>query len=85
MAIHTFTDRRESQPKGATPETSVDIKDFDIPELQRTLKLAGLLKTPQLMPNLKKSKLKTMVKNLTSSTFCLMIWVSARLGCQIST
>ena len=45
MAIHTFTDRRESQPKGAAPETSVDIKDFDIPELQRTLKLAGLLQT----------------------------------------
>lgn len=45
MAIHTFTDRNESQPKTPAPETSVDIADFDIPELQRTLKLAGLLQT----------------------------------------
>jgi len=45
MAIHTFTDRKESLPKNTATEPSVDIKDFDIPELQRTLKLAGLLQT----------------------------------------
>lgn len=45
MAIHTFTDRKDPQPKKAAQESSVDITDFDIPELQRTLKLAGLLQT----------------------------------------
>ena len=52
MAIHTFTDRKESQPKSPAPETSVDITDFDIPELQRTLKLAGLLQTSLEVENI---------------------------------
>ena len=52
MAIHTFTDRNESQPKTTTPNTSVDITDFDIPELQRTLKLAGLLQTSLEVENI---------------------------------
>lgn len=43
MAIHTFTDQNESQnnqcPVIASPT------DFNIPELQRTLKLAGMLQT----------------------------------------
>jgi diguanylate cyclase (GGDEF)-like protein len=52
MAIHTFTDRNESQPKNTTPNTSVDISDFDIPELQRTLKLAGLLQTSLEIENI---------------------------------
>ena len=45
MAIHTFTDRNESQPGGTNPAPSKESVDFDIPELQRTLKLAGLLQT----------------------------------------
>jgi hypothetical protein len=45
MAIHTFTDRNESQPSGNSPAPSKELLDFDIPELQRTLKLAGLLQT----------------------------------------
>ena len=45
MAIHTFTDRNEPQPKNPAQSSSVDIADFDVPELQRTLKLAGLLQT----------------------------------------
>ncbi|MGD8784909.1 MAG: GGDEF domain-containing protein [Thioalkalispiraceae bacterium] len=52
MAIHTFTDRKESQPKTTTPDPSVDLKDFDIPELQRTLKLAGLLQTSLEVENI---------------------------------
>jgi diguanylate cyclase (GGDEF)-like protein len=45
MAIHTFTDRNESQPSGNSPAPSKELLDFDIPELQRTLKLACLLQT----------------------------------------
>lgn len=46
MAIHTFTDRKNSDAKPvATGNTVADVTDFDIPELQRTLKLAGLLQT----------------------------------------
>jgi diguanylate cyclase (GGDEF)-like protein len=45
MAIHTITDRSESQPSGNNPAPSKEVVDFDIPELQRTLKLAGLLQT----------------------------------------
>ena len=45
MAIHTFTDRNEPQAGGTNPTPSKELLDFDIPELQRTLKLAGLLQT----------------------------------------
>ena len=43
MAIHTITDQNESQIKHG-PVVTAPV-DFDIPELQRTLKLAGLLQT----------------------------------------
>ncbi|MGD8926861.1 MAG: GGDEF domain-containing protein [Thioalkalispiraceae bacterium] len=54
MAIHNFTDRNESQPKNSAPResSSVDVADFDIPELQRTLKLAGLLQTSLEVENI---------------------------------
>ncbi len=46
MAIHTFTDRKNQDGKSAAPQVAVtDVTDFDVPELQRTLKLAGLLQT----------------------------------------
>ncbi|MBI1423149.1 MAG: diguanylate cyclase [Gammaproteobacteria bacterium] len=45
MAIHTFTDRNETQTPGTNPAPGKELLDFDIPELQRTLKLAGLLQT----------------------------------------
>jgi diguanylate cyclase (GGDEF)-like protein len=52
MAIHTFTDRTEPQPSGTTPAPSKEVVDFDIPELQRTLKLAGLLQTSLELDNI---------------------------------
>ena len=52
MAIHTFTDRNEPQQGGNTPAPSTGLLDFDIPELQRTLKLAGLLQTSLEMSNI---------------------------------
>ncbi len=46
MAIHTFTDRKSSQNKPAQAgSTAPHLAEFDVPELQRTLKLAGLLQT----------------------------------------
>lgn len=50
MAIHTFTDRNEQTPNNQAP--SKDLLDFDIPELQRTLKLAGLLQTSLELENI---------------------------------
>ena len=46
MAIHTITDANNNPPKqtGGTA-AATQIADFDVPELQRTLKLAGLLQT----------------------------------------
>lgn len=45
MAIHNFTDRNEQQAGQASLEPDKGLAEFDIPELQRTLKLAGLLQT----------------------------------------
>lgn len=45
MAIHNFTDTKESPAKNTGPDLAKNLADFDIPELQRTLKLAGLLQT----------------------------------------
>lgn len=45
MAIHTITGRNEPQAKTTEHESIANVADFDIPELQRTLKLAGLLQT----------------------------------------
>ena len=52
MAIHTITDRSETQPSGNIPTPSKEVVDFDIPELQRTLKLAGLLQTSLELDNI---------------------------------
>ena len=52
MAIHTFTDRTEQQPSSNTPAPNKELVDFDIPELQRTLKLAGLLQTSLELDNI---------------------------------
>ena len=53
MAIHTFTDNNAPQPPGTSPAApSRELLDFDIPELQRTLKLAGLLQTSLEMENI---------------------------------
>jgi len=52
MAIHTFTDRNETQNGGESPVPSKELLDFDIPELQRTLKLAGLLQTSLELENI---------------------------------
>ena len=45
MAIHTFTDRKDSSPEKPNSTDDNPLLDFDIPEIQRTLKLAGLLQT----------------------------------------
>lgn len=45
MAIHTFTDPNSNQTKTAESPAGNNLADFDVPELQRTLKLAGLLQT----------------------------------------
>lgn len=45
MAIHNFTDRNTPQAGQTSPELGKGLVEFDIPELQRTLKLAGLLQT----------------------------------------
>jgi diguanylate cyclase (GGDEF)-like protein len=46
MAIHTITDTNQTPPKPAnTGAVPAPISEFEIPELQRTLKLAGLLQT----------------------------------------
>jgi diguanylate cyclase (GGDEF)-like protein len=43
MAIHTFTDTGENKTSAAAK--AQDLLDFNLPELQQTLKLAGLLQT----------------------------------------
>lgn len=44
MAIHTITDRNENPDLKSSPQNN-PLLDLDIPELQHTLKLAGLLQT----------------------------------------
>ena len=51
MAVHTFTDRNEGQNKPEQSTQSAPIADFNVPELQRTLKLAGLLQTSLELDN----------------------------------
>jgi len=45
MAIHTITDANNNSPKQTSGTAATHIAEFDVPELQRTLKLAGLLQT----------------------------------------
>ena len=52
MAIHTITGRNENQTNPTESVSVTNVADFDIPELQRTLKLAGLLQTSLEVENI---------------------------------
>ncbi len=58
MAIHTITDRNENPDLKSNPQNN-PLLDLDIPELQHTLKLAGLLQTSLEVENILKYFLDT--------------------------